>query len=485
MSESKVRTGDNVKKTPSKEPKEQTVDAQKKTPQDNEKEQKPDKREKTTVEEAFVAHNVFPEPSAAFSFIPPPISGIHKTCAVVLDTNVLLLPYRAGASSLEQIKIVFTQLSKDKRLFVPGQVAREFARNRPQHIAELYKAISDRSSRVLSPEKIAYPLLEGIPEYTALTNAVSALEEPRKLYQAAVNGLLNRIKEWQWSDPVSLAYKDIFVNQCICDPSIDKEVTLQEMERRYSAKIPPGYKDGNKDDGGIGDYLIWLTILNIGSRQKKPLIFVTGEEKADWQHRSASQGILPRYELVDEYRRASGNQPFYILSFSDLLELFNAPKTTVDEIRTEESKSRELLPVQVNCPYCGSQVECAIDIIVGSSAAPVCPNCKTRFHVNRASEGIIVNPFGGRSQRRPFSINEPLNAKLSEIARRIVELRDSEEVILSNSTATSGMDLNDHVLSTYRCSLCGAPFRGTDRRVNENGIICNECLGQRDIDVFG
>ena len=43
-------------------------------------------------------------------------------------------------------------------------------------------------------------------------------------------------------------------------------------------KRPPGYKDGAKDGGGVGDFLIWKTIATLGEQKKEHLIFVSEEE---------------------------------------------------------------------------------------------------------------------------------------------------------------------------------------------------------------
>lgn len=261
-----------------------------------------------SVHEAFSAIAAFPEPHAAFNSAQPPLRQVLASCDVVIDTNVLLLPYRAGPSSLAQIQKVFAEFKREKRLFVPAQVAREFARHRPTKVAELHQAIADRASRVVLPETPAYPLLETTAEYRDLAKAASDLEQARKAYQRATSTLLARIREWQWNDPVSLVYHSLFDQSCICEPLIDQDAALEELKRRYARKLPPGYKDASKEDGGVGDYLIWLTILEIGRTRKRPLLFVSGEEKQDWQHRSGGQGFLPRFELVDEYRRASLGQ---------------------------------------------------------------------------------------------------------------------------------------------------------------------------------
>jgi PIN like domain len=53
-----------------------------------------------------------------------------------------------------------------------------------------------------------------------------------------------------------------------------------EKSRRYKNKVPPGYKDASKDDGGIGDFLIWKTLLLLGEREKKDMAVCNREAKA-------------------------------------------------------------------------------------------------------------------------------------------------------------------------------------------------------------
>ena len=65
---------------------------------------------------------------------------IKNECFVVLDTNVLLVPYTVSKTSLQAIRNAYLQLIELKRLVVPGQVAREFAKNRPNKISALLSA---------------------------------------------------------------------------------------------------------------------------------------------------------------------------------------------------------------------------------------------------------------------------------------------------------------------------------------------------------
>ncbi len=63
---------------------------------------------------------------------------------------------------------MYQRLQKAKRLFVPAQVSREFAKNRATKLTEMYKALADKRGRTVKPESISYPLLAELEQYKAL-----------------------------------------------------------------------------------------------------------------------------------------------------------------------------------------------------------------------------------------------------------------------------------------------------------------------------
>lgn len=226
---------------------------------------------------AFLLSELLPDVSATFGTTIRSIDDVIKSGDVVLDTNVLLLPYGAGAESLKHIVEIYKALKKDGRLFVPAQVAREFIKNRPLKIAELYTGIKQKLSKFLAPDKLSYPILEGIAEFRALNDAVEKVIALRAEVIKANTALLKKVRSWEWNDPVSQAYKEHLVGDVIVEPKYEKGTFLEELQKRYELAIPPGYKDASKEDHGIGDLMIWKTILAIGEKNKKDLIFVSGD----------------------------------------------------------------------------------------------------------------------------------------------------------------------------------------------------------------
>jgi hypothetical protein len=343
------------------------------------------------IRKAFKALSLLPVAADAFAAESPSIEEVIGSAIVVLDTNTLLLPYGAGAESLEQITSVYKQLKCESRIYLPAQVAREFIKNRPLKICELYKGLSDKISKLSLCEALRYPILEGVEEYGRLNDLISSLKQAKKEINSASELLRQRIAKWETNDPVNSAYRLIFTPEIITEPVFDQKQVLSDFLKRQELLVPPGYKDSSKDDFGIGDYLIWLTILELGSAHQCDIIFVSGEEKPDWQHRSDSSGLFPRYELLEEYRRKSSGKSFYMCKLSSLLELLIPESTSVNEIKSEENRIQESNHSLVACPFCGADVGCQLQEQIGASAKPHCPSCGSMFHAHRTKAGIVTN----------------------------------------------------------------------------------------------
>jgi transposase-like protein/rRNA-processing protein FCF1 len=363
---------------------------------------------KTPKEQAFLIEDILPDSSGFFEDEPLGLDVAIEDADIVLDTNVLLIPYGAGASSLSEVVEIYAEIKGRNRLYIPAQVAREFVKNRPNKLAQLYQGISDRISKLTIPESLSYPILESVEAFQNLNKLISEVEEKKKILKESAKEVRETIKKWGWNDPVSKAYRPVFSNDIIISPSIDRDKVLEEMERRYKHAIPPGYKDASKPDGGIGDFLIWKTILSLGEKHKRSVVFVSGDEKADWLHGVEGSGFLPRFELQAEFRRMSEGHDIYIIPLSRLLELRKAEESSVKEIRTEENRIREATSVIVECPECESRDEYEISENIGSSALPECRTCERKFHLHRTKDGVITHRYN--------------SAKTSSNAKKQVEI---------------------------------------------------------------
>lgn len=107
---------------------------------------------KPSKEQAFLIEDILPDTTCFFEDYPLGLESAIDDSNVVLDTNVLLIPYGAGANSLSEIVEIYSEIKSRNRLFVPAQVAREFVKNRPNKLAQLYQGISDRISKLTIPD---------------------------------------------------------------------------------------------------------------------------------------------------------------------------------------------------------------------------------------------------------------------------------------------------------------------------------------------
>jgi DNA-directed RNA polymerase specialized sigma24 family protein len=294
-----------------------------------------------TQTDKFVLQDVYPDAAAVFSARVEPLSTIKDSAAVVLDTNVLLVPFAVSPQTLRDIRTTYATLAADRRLFVPGQVAREFARNRAIKLAELHQQLLDRKSRLPTAGIGKHPLLENVPEYQAVLAKEAELLDDSKDYGALLTTIADVVKSWTWNDPVSELYRELFTPEVVVDLELDREAIERDLAYRFANQIPPGYKDGSKPDAGIGDLLVWKTILKLATDTPQHTIFVSGEEKSDWWYKSAGRQLYPRFELTDEFRRVSGGKSFHIVSLSELLALYGADQAHVTEVReTEQADAR-------------------------------------------------------------------------------------------------------------------------------------------------
>jgi PIN like domain len=284
----------------------------------------------------FTANKVYPDAKGLFYESFQSLAQIRDNCIVVIDTNALLVPYGISKNSLSQIANTYTVLAEAGRLIIPGQVAREFAKNRPVKIAEIFQVLS-RKRNFTSPDKGRYPLLEDAPSYAKLIELEGEIDKLISQYRDTISDLLDHIRSWNWNDPVSTLYSQIFPN-VVFDPILNEDDILKQLEYQHANKLPPGYKDAAKDDRGIGDQLIWQVVVQAAKENKKPVVFVSGDSKADWFYRSEGQPLFPRFELVDEVRRVSDGKSLHIVSFSTFLELFGATAEVIGEVHKEEIK---------------------------------------------------------------------------------------------------------------------------------------------------
>lgn len=294
------------------------------------------------INDLFYLESVYPEAAEIFSFDYKSLEAITENCVYVFDTNVLLVPFNTNEKNLDDIKSILLKLKKQSRLFLPARAAREFAKNRASRLGDLFLKIRQTKNKLNSePFKIEnYLLLNFNETYLSIQNNFGEIRKLINDSKKLLEKLESDVLSWNWDDNVSKIYREIFTSEVIKEVKKTDDELAKDLAYRIKYKIPPGYKDSNKLDDGIGDLIIWQTAMEIAHDQNADLVIVSNDQKNDWFYKQDNTGLYPRYELFDEFRRFSGGKSMHIIDFPKFLELRNAQEDTIAEVRENVFRSR-------------------------------------------------------------------------------------------------------------------------------------------------
>lgn len=376
--------------------------------------------------------SMFPDAQGLFTAAQPSADDIKASCFVVLDANVLLLPYKMEDVSLSEIVKVYEPLSKSNRLVIPPQAAREFGKHRSQKVGDVVKYLREQaglSGPVLSKKVGSIENLEAYQAAKALAEDVKI--KVREL-QKAISSVADSMAANVGDEPVSIEYRRLFAKAVCNDPPEcdDPKAFAEELAERYAMSRPPGYKDQNKDDGGAGDLIIWKTILAEGKSRKQDCIFVTADQKPDWYTQSGG-AFQARIELLEEYRYAVG-KTIHVMPLSRLLSVYEAPEAIVDTVRGAETAS-------VNTVYTDYFLEASFR---SKEIRALEDDLQQTEHSIRLLEARLQSlpAFDG-------NISLPWNRAVRQIQSQLFDLKlRKEEIIKELSIVYSDLDV-DHAAS--------------------------------------
>lgn len=345
----------------------------------------------------FKLERVFEEVSKVFK--PNKVgSASSDEVMIAVDTNVLLLPYTIRKDGLPALQDFYEKLRGANRLFLPARVAREFINNRDTKLAELLKMLGEVKSRINIGEKKLSPILDGVEGSEEMSAASQALTDAKKQYTTALEKVEARVQAWNGDDPVTTVYDAVFDESNIISPNESEGDLLTEWKVRLKERVPPGYKDGGKEDTGIGDFLIWKSLLTLGKTHQKDLIFVTGDEKADWFVRLNNKGAYPRPELVAEYRKHSQGKNIKLVEFHEVLREMQVSPEIVNEVESAEITANSLVRASPR-----NEVRNGILFVSEAMALPSVTGSIARFRLPRGGQNIT---FKGEGYSFTFSVSE-------------------------------------------------------------------------------
>jgi len=265
-----------------------------------------------------------------------PSSGDYSTLwrdgLFSLDANVLLNLYRYSPEARQELENALDGVKS--QLFITHQAAKEFLKNRitvtasqAEEYTKATRSIADLKSTIANKKK--HPFLDDgeLPPFLKIMDEVNSQLEAQK------EKLLKRLTEDEILDLVETHF-----DGRTGPPFTAEELTAiaADGEKRYEQEIPPGYKDGKKDQSGdpyrvFGDLIMWKQLIAESKRLEKPLIFITDDQKEDWWQEQSGRTIGPRPELREEFLNEAG-QDFWMYTVDRFIaESAKARNTVVSE----------------------------------------------------------------------------------------------------------------------------------------------------------
>ena len=273
---------------------------------------------------------------------------IFSSGLIVIDANVLLDLYRYHPGTRQQLLDVFDRLRD--RLWVPNQAMAEFWANRESVIEDA----GDITGTVGDLSKIADQYLSRVRQWINSAglqqrDSEDLLEITETAFTATVEKIsslagdkLIKISEDTATDPVVKQLNSILEGHVGNPLLLERRRTAinEEAPQRFADKRPPGYMDANKKNGNsVGDYLIWVEMLQEATRLQADVLFVTSDTKEDWWRIERGQAKGPHPQLVEEMGNVASVRLFMLRPASllkhagELLKIKISPESVEDAQR--------------------------------------------------------------------------------------------------------------------------------------------------------
>ncbi|MCY9156241.1 PIN-like domain-containing protein [Bacillus haynesii] len=264
---------------------------------------------------------------------------------VVFDTSAILHLYKMSSRTTEDILKNFELISVDQ-FWLPAQVLIEYNKNKEASrkrgfkkytgVLKDIKEIIDKSEASFRKRFNRYNNLD-FPKIKELNEKIfkhlNEIKESAQKYSQSIKDEIDLNKKLLDKDKV-----DEFVTKLINSNCIGSKYTVSQLlelyregEERYKYKIPPGYKDIEKDKDDptktqkFGDLIIWKQSIDKAAVDEHPIIFIINDDKEDWwvleNAGERKVPVCPRDELYDEFEMMT-SQKIEIMTLNNFYTVF-------------------------------------------------------------------------------------------------------------------------------------------------------------------
>jgi len=332
---------------------------------------------------------------------------IDPHCHIFIDTNIISQLYRLNENARKDFYNWVDTCSS--RFHIPNWSVHEYSnrvttQNTKDYLSELTKAkTSSKELKNIGKFLKAYvgdSLLTGSNYAGKMQELFDDMENVSSKFEKISTAINLGLKQHQLN-----VHKEVLdkLETYILDSNIYStlENLAFEADLRFDGKVPPGFKDSDKETNRIGDLVIWKEILeyckgNKPEDGKIKAVFISRDIKPDMVYRPINQlknGHTVKEEnkveiahesLVGEFKLATESEEYYLISFYTLVQIL-APQyrnlavsfqiatepenfileTEVTEIMVQETEQMESTNVEI-----AESIPCSPEETIPETAVP-------------------------------------------------------------------------------------------------------------------
>lgn len=278
---------------------------------------------------AFAYIDRYPEAKVFFTSVSEELADYFEKSLIVLDSSVLILPFDAESTSLNEIGEIYASLKEKDRLFIPAHAIREYMVLREDKVRDLHQRLIKLESQEYV--KSTFPILSDDLQYENFIDLQNSLQNFYSKIKQLIGKLEKKVGDWRWNDPVTQLYSKIFDENIIFDPQIERSILEDDFNRRLNLKISPSYKYEGEGYNAAGDLIIWHTILRLAEEKKRSIVFVTSDTGNKWWAQN-DDSTHPSFEILQEFKQYSENNPIFFMKFPELLTMMGVQPSVIRDI---------------------------------------------------------------------------------------------------------------------------------------------------------
>lgn len=295
-------------------------------------------------------------------------------CHVFIDTNIISQLYRLNEKARESF---YSWVSScGNRFHIPNWSVHEYSKRvtskkTTDYLSELTKAktYSKELNNISKFIKgyVGDSMLVGSEYDGKRQQMFGDIDDVNQMFAKIANAINKRLEEHQQN-----VHKEVLdqLEQHTLDSDIYKIIgnLCFEHDARFDGKIPPGFKDSEKENNRIGDLIIWKEILGYCkdyalTEDKAKVIFISRDVKPDMVYKPLKQiqdshpinkeedKIEVAHEsLVYEFKLQTKSEDFYIISFYTLVRLLASTHRDLAvsfQLATESENSTDTLTEEI------------------------------------------------------------------------------------------------------------------------------------------